>query len=156
MLGAIFQIIIFVVIFRALIDSKKNKQRKQQNSPGSTPSPVPNRPAATPYKPPVPNKPASKKQKTGWTPKVEKPKTAVPNRPNREKEASSAETSARTFVEPTKLYRAPHNTGERYEEWMPVPDGKKVCRCGYCAADNLIPKGANPSNYTCYFCREEL
>ena len=155
MFGLIFEIIIFIVIFRAILDSKKNRQRKQQNSQGTTP-PVVNRPAATPYKPPVPNKPATKKQKTGWTPRPEKTKTAVPNRPNREKEASPAEASARTFIEPTRRYRAPHNAGERYEEWMPVPEGKRVCRCGYCAADNLIPKGADPGNYTCYFCREEL
>ena len=155
MFGAIFQIIIFVVIFRALMDSKKNKQRKQQNSQGSTPPPVPNQPAQTPYKPPVPNKPASKKQKTGWSPKAEKTKTAVPNKP-KPADTSYREEPARSYVEPTRPYRAPHNAGERYEDWMPVPDGKKVCRCGYCAADNLIPKGANPSNYTCYFCREEL
>ena len=154
MFGFIFEIIIFIVIFRAIRDSKKSKQRKQ-NSQGTMP-PVVNRPAATPYKPPVPNKPATKKQKTGWTPRPEKTKTAVPNRPNPKKEASSTETSARTFMEPTKRYRAPHNAGERYEEWMPVPEGKRVCRCGYCAADNLIPKGADPGNYTCYFCREEL
>ena len=155
MFGLIFEIIIFIVIFRAILDSKKNRQRKQQNSQGTTP-PVVNRPATPSYKPPVPNKSAAKKQKTGWTPRPEKTKTAVPNRPNREKEASPAEASARTFIEPTKRYRAPHNAGERYEEWMPVPEGKKVCRCGYCAADNLIPKSADPGNYTCYFCREEL
>ena len=156
MFGFIFEIIIFIVIFRAILDSKKNRQRKQQTSQGATPPPLGNRPATPSYKPPVPNKPAAKKQKTGWTPRSEKTKTAVPNRPNPEKEASDAKTSARTFIEPTKRYRAPHNAGERYEEWMPVPEGKKVCRCGYCAADNLIPKGADPGNYTCYFCREEL
>ena len=151
MFGFIFEIIVFIVIIRAFAASKKNAQRKQGSRPAT-----PNQPAASPYKPPVPNKPASKKQKTGWTPKPEKTKTVVPNRPNPAKEASSAEASARTFIEPTKRYRAPHNAGERYEEWMPVPEGKKVCRCGYCAADNLIPKGADPGNYTCYFCREEL
>ena len=156
MFGLLFELIIFIVIIRAFRDSGKNRQRRQQGSQGSTPPPVLNRPTATPYKPPVPNKPASKKQKTGWTPKPEKTKTAVPNRPNPDKDRSSAEASTRSFIEPTKRYRAPHNAGERYEEWMSVPEGKRVCRCGYCAADNLIPKGADPGNYTCYFCREEL
>ena len=128
MFGFIFEIIVFIVIIRAFAASKKNAQRKQ----------------------------TSKKQKNGWQPTAEKAKPAVPNRPNLEKVATSAEASARTFVEPSRPYRAPHNAGERYEEWMPVPEGKKVCRCSYCAADNLIPKGADPSHYSCYFCREEL
>ena len=53
-------------------------------------------------------------------------------------------------------YRRAANAGERYEEWMPVPEGKRVCRCGYCGADNLIPKNSDPKDYTCYFCREDL
>ena len=61
-----------------------------------------------------------------------------------------------TAVNHPKPYRPARNAGERYEEWTPVPEGKKVCRCGYCGADNLIPKNSDPSSYTCYFCREEL
>lgn len=135
----LFEMIIIIVMIRALRDSKKNKQRKQM--PASKPS--------------VPNKPASGKQKTGWTPTAKKPKTVVPNQPNPEKEKATAEAAQR-FSEPAKRYQPPAYSGERYEEWMPVPEGKKVCRCGYCAADNLIPKAANPKDYSCYFCREEL
>ncbi len=47
-------------------------------------------------------------------------------------------------------------SGERYEEWMPVPAGKRVVHCSYCGADNLISEKQNPSHCTCYFCREEL
>ncbi len=148
MFGMIFEIIIFIVIIRAFRDSRKNRERKQNS--------VPNQPAAAPYKPPVPNKPASKKQKPGWTPKPAKTRTAVPNRPNPDKEKVPTATPSASYSEPAKRYQPPHNTGERYEEWMPVPEGKKVCRCGYCGADNLIPKGADPGNYACYFCREEL
>ena len=90
MFGFIFEIIIFIVIFRAILDSKKNRQRKQQTFQGATPPPVGSKPATPSYKPPVPNKPAAKKQKTGWTPRPEKTKTAVPNRPNPGKEASDA------------------------------------------------------------------
>lgn len=140
MFGFIFEIIIFIVIVRALRDSKKNKQRKQASAP----------------KPPVPNQPAPQKAKTGWTPTQKKPKTVVPNQPNPEKKKAAVGEAARTFVEPVRPVNKVHTAGERYEEWMPVPDGKKVCRCGYCAADNLIPKGANPKDYSCYFCREEL
>lgn len=74
MFGFIFEIIIFIVIFRAILDSKKNRQRKQQTSQGATPPPVGSRPATPSYKPPVPNKPAAKKQKTGWTPRPRKQK----------------------------------------------------------------------------------
>ena len=59
MFGFIFEIIIFIVIFRAILDSKKNRQRKQQTSQGATPPPVGSRPATPSYKPPVPNKPAA-------------------------------------------------------------------------------------------------
>lgn len=62
----------------------------------------------------------------------------------------------RTFIEPTKPYRPSRNAAERYEQWFPIPEGKEVCRCGYCGADNLISKRGSRSQYTCYFCREEL
>lgn len=65
-------------------------------------------------------------------------------------------SSQRSYVEPTKPYRPLRNAGLRYESWDPIPEGRKVCRCGYCGADNLIPRGANPCDYSCYFCREEL
>lgn len=73
-------------------------------------------------------------------------KTPAP--PKREEE--------RTFVEPAKPYRPSVNSGEHYEEWMPVPAGKKVVHCGYCGADNLISEKQDPHQCTCYFCREEL
>lgn len=66
------------------------------------------------------------------------------------------EKSDRTFVEPSRSYRPSANSGERYEEWMSVPAGKKVVRCGYCGADNLISEKQDPRRCTCYFCREEL
>lgn len=72
----------------------------------------------------------------------------MPAPPKREEE--------RTFVEPTKPYRPSVNSGEHYEEWMPVPAGKRVVHCGYCGADNLISEKQDPHQCTCYFCREEL
>ena len=74
--------------------------------------------------------------------------TTAPKQPTPKKEYS--------HVEPTKAYRAARNAAERYEEWFPVPEGKKVVRCGYCAANNLIPRERRRDQYTCYFCREEL
>lgn len=66
------------------------------------------------------------------------------------------EKTGRTFAEPSMPYRPAANSGERYEEWMSVPAGKRVVRCSYCGADNLISEKQDPRHCTCYFCREEL
>ena len=81
------------------------------------------------------------------------PSAEVPPAP---KKTPPSRTEERTFVQPSKPYRPAYNAAERHEEWMPVPDGKEVCRCGYCGADNLIPRNSDPGRYTCYFCRQEL
>lgn len=65
-------------------------------------------------------------------------------------------SETQTFVQPSAPYRPPVHSGERYEEWMPVPAGKRVIRCEYCGADNLISEKQDPHHCTCYFCREEL
>ena len=157
MFGLLFELIIFIVIIRAFRDSRKNRQRRQQGSQGSTPPPVLNRPTATPYKPPVPNKPASKKQKPGWTPKPEKTKTAVPNRPNPGQGSLLCGSSLPVLLSSLRSVTARRTMRENAtKNGCRFLKGKRVCRCGYCAADNLIPKGADPGNYTCYFCREEL
>lgn len=131
------EIIIFIIIILAVTQSKKKKGAGRPKTPPFT---SPSMPLPTAQ----PGKSAPKKTET----KTRKP-VAVPPK-------SETPVKERTFVEPTKPYRAAYNAGERYEDWMPVPDGKKVCRCGYCGADNLIPKSSDPKNYTCYFCREEL
>lgn len=79
-------------------------------------------------------------------PPISSKRTSVP--PKKEEE--------RTFIEPTKPYRPAVNSGERYEEWMAVPAGKRVVHCNYCGADNLISEKQAPHRCTCYFCREEL
>jgi len=43
----------------------------------------------------------------------------------------------------------------RWFEGDPVPDSRKVVKCGYCAAENLVPIN-DRTKYNCYFCREEL
>lgn len=43
----------------------------------------------------------------------------------------------------------------RYLEGDMVPRGKRVVRCGYCGAENLVPM-ASGTRYSCYFCREPL
>ena len=44
----------------------------------------------------------------------------------------------------------------RWYEGDPVPDSRKLVRCGYCGAENLVPLHDVVSKYNCYFCREKL
>lgn len=98
-------------------------------------------------------RPASRTEQTIYKKAKKSPKPPV--RPLSQ-ETAPKEAAERTFIEPSKPYRPARNAAERYEEWMEVPPGKEVVRCGYCAADNLIPAKADPHRFTCYFCREEL
>lgn len=106
------------------------------------PTPYRKAPAKAPA--PVLEIPGNKKEKTAPLPEVQTPTKKQRNQ------------DVRTFMEPSKPYRPDRSTAERYEDWMPVPDGKEVVRCSYCAAGNLISKHQKASRFTCYFCREEL
>lgn len=44
---------------------------------------------------------------------------------------------------------------ERLYEGDNVPQGRRLCVCGYCGAENLIPTMAR-ERFCCYFCREPL
>lgn len=46
-------------------------------------------------------------------------------------------------------------TAERLIEGDSVPRDRKVLKCGYCGAENLVPVNMR-SRYACYFCREAL
>ena len=83
-------------------------------------------------------------------------KAAAPAPAKRTPAPMAKKEEKHTFVKPSGPYRPPLHSGERYEEWMPVPSGKRVVHCSYCGADNLILEKQNPSDCTCYFCREEL
>lgn len=37
----------------------------------------------------------------------------------------------------------------------PVPQGMRMVKCGYCAADNLVPFAAR-NEYKCYFCHYDI
>lgn len=43
----------------------------------------------------------------------------------------------------------------RWFEGDPIPNSRKIVKCGYCAAENLVPIN-DRTKYNCYFCREEL
>lgn len=124
------ELIIFIIIIVVILNKNKQKQAKKPSR----------------KEPPVVASPSPKKTSPSKTTASKQEK----------KKPEPAKEKERTFIQPTRPYRPAHNAGERYEEWMPVPDGKEVCRCGYCGADNLIPRHSNRSQYTCYFCREEL
>lgn len=100
--------------------------------------------------------PSSSRQSTQpQTARPAKAKTHQPAAPASKQKASAPEPKP-AFVKPSKPYRPSLQAGERYEEWIPVPAGKRVVRCSYCGADNLISEKQDPSHCTCYFCREEL
>ena len=68
--------------------------------------------------------------------------------------------SAIPNVPSSRSYRQPKMSGNRKaarQLYMgdPVPHGMKVIRCGYCAADNLVPYTARDS-YKCYFCHYDI
>lgn len=44
---------------------------------------------------------------------------------------------------------------ERLYEGDSVPQGKRLCVCGYCGAENLLPVTSR-ERFSCYFCREPL
>ena len=92
----------------------------------------------------------SSRQKT----QASSPRPPFPTAPSEQK--TPAQTEAPSFTQQKTSYHRSGNEGTRYEDWMPVPEGMRVCRCRYCGADSLIPKNADSRQYTCYFCREEL
>lgn len=158
------EIIVFFIIIAVIVKNNKKKGQTRQTPPftagqklpaaGRPASPAQGRTPSASACPVRPAKSARKKPKKKERKKIfsaPEPEGLSPIRPR-----TDEPLERRTFIEPTKPYRPAHNAGERYEEWMPVPEGKRVCRCGYCGADNLIPKHSDPGNFTCYFCREEL
>ncbi len=150
------EIIVFIIIIIAVVQSSKKKNQQRRTPPFTARTDMPERPAPsrTPRAPKPAQKTAWKKQTRKQAKKTDSEQMIYTSSPAAAQAEQPLET--RTFIEPTKPYRPARNAGERYEEWMPVPDGKQVCHCGYCGADNLIPKHSDPKNYTCYFCREEL
>lgn len=147
-----FEIIILIIIIVVISQSTRKKNRTRQTPPFTA---QPQRPGTSSPPRPVQSSKSYSKKARKKVPKTSelsrKSQTSAPGRPQAEESLEN-----RTFIEPTRPYRPARNAGERYEEWMTVPEGKTVCRCGYCGADNLIPKHSDPKNYTCYFCREEL
>ena len=147
-----FEIIIFIIIIAVIYQNTKKKNQSRQTPPFTA---QPQRPASSASSrsgstsKSVSKTGRRKEQKVSGLRR--KQQTASPNRPRKEQPLEN-----RTFIDPVKPYRPAPNAGERYENWMPVPEGKRVCRCGSCGPDNLIPKHSDPSNYSCYFCREDL
>lgn len=135
------EILIIIVIIMAV-----KKSREKASSRTAPPNQAPARPQKPSLsRPPVDRAALSKHTTSGKTGRAVS-KTA----------SSRTEQKTRSYVQPSKPYRPAHNAAERYEEWMPLSDGKEVVRCSYCGAENQIPKGSGPGRFTCYFCREEL
>lgn len=146
------EIIVFIIIIMAVVQSSKKKNTRRQAPPFTArPQRLSGSFSSRPAQPSKPLVSGARQKKQKKNASGRKAEGASPVQASG---GQSAET--RTFIEPTRPYQPARNAGERYEEWMSVPEGKRVCHCGYCGADNLIPKHSDPKNYTCYFCREEL
>ena len=37
-----------------------------------------------------------------------------------------------------------------------IPPGMRMCNCGYCGAENVLPQGLSQREFHCYFCHEQL
>lgn len=72
-------------------------------------------------------------------------------------EADAREHERETYEEQRRLYesRGGLAVAERFLDGDSIPQGRRLVRCGYCGADNLIPTAAR-TGYGCYFCREPL
>lgn len=68
--------------------------------------------------------------------------------------------SAIPNVQGSAMHYQPKKSGNRKAARQlyigdPVPQGMRVVRCRYCAADNLVPFTARDS-YKCYFCHYDI
>ncbi len=72
-------------------------------------------------------------------------------------EADAREHQREKYEEQKRLHetRGGLAVAERYLDGESVPQGKRCVNCGYCAAQNLIPRMPG-TRYSCYFCREPL
>lgn len=72
-------------------------------------------------------------------------------------EADAREHEREKYEEQRRLYesRGGLAVAERFLDGDSIPQGRRLVRCGYCGADNLIPTAAR-TGYSCYFCREPL
>lgn len=74
--------------------------------------------------------------KTQAVPNVKRAYTEAPKQTRMEKRS--------TRMAATRLYEGDH-----------VPQGYRMVKCGYCAAENLIAYSSK-GDYMCYFCHEDL
>ena len=72
--------------------------------------------------------------------------TAVPNV---KRDYTEAPKQTRVEKQSTRM------VAKRLYEGDHVPQGYRMVKCGYCAAENLIAHSAR-SKYMCYFCHEDL
>lgn len=79
---------------------------------------------------------AKRPAKPTATPNVSRPYTEAPKQTRMEKRGNR--------IAALRLYEGDH-----------VPQGYRMVRCSYCAAENLIAYSSR-GNYMCYFCHEDL
>lgn len=159
-------IIIWIVIIIVYVKIKAKKKvgnnttkPSQPNVPRKT-QPRPN-PVRNTYARPVQKSFAAMPKQESGKPNVERNCAAEDGHRNENKLFGGDEprTSAIPNTHVTRTYIEPKKSGNRktaQQLYMgdPVPKGMRKVKCGYCAADNLVPFGRN--EYKCYFCHYDI
>ncbi len=73
---------------------------------------------------------------------------------------SGKRTSATPNVQSPVMHKQPKMSGNRREARQlyigdPIPQGMKLKKCDYCAAENLVPYTAR-NEFKCYFCHYDI
>lgn len=154
-----FELLIWLIIVAAVFVSKSKKARKKIEE--KTTQVFTSKPAQPPKKNfavmPEPKK---------VLPNVER-KCAAEDKHRSENNVYQRKTSQQTVVPNVKraYTEAPKQTrmekrssrmvAMRLYEGDQVPQGYRMVKCGYCAAENLIAYSSR-GDYMCYFCHEDL
>ncbi len=159
------EIIIIIIIIASIAKKRKKQDTKKQMTPSVQQRPYP-----------AQQKPAQKKQQQKvQQQKVQQQKNIAQAKPVQPKPKAKEEMSTVEMLEAkaladdrkemlekqkqrmeNKKHYGHHNYAQKYILGDPVPASRKLIYCGYCNAENLIPRNDRPGKYNCYFCREEL
>ena len=152
----VITVVIWIVILSLIKKGKKKGQNVQTLSSGSQAQ----RPMAQPVR--------SQQQTAGSTAKrqaaselkneirqeAQESTTAYLDRKAKQDEIEHRKEAMEQRREEQKNYGR-INYAMRWYDGDPIPDSKKLVKCGYCGAENLVPAHGG-KHFNCYFCREEL
>ena len=160
-----FGIIFYIIIFAVIASAKKAAGANSENSSRKkawTDIPTKGGKIGSHVTPKVMEKP-NMSSKGALNPNVSsKGKTAIPNVPNKKRQAPvfmepHRDESFQPKIRNNNLWGEDEHASQRIValrlmEGDPVPEGYTRIKCPYCAADNLVTKHCK-QYHSCYFCR---